>query len=156
MSVDKLLAGVARELLHRHFSAAELRTGTDLVGHVHRAAQRANVTRARLDLASGRVEPPVLDGRDVQEGIAAFRADLRHLLRDHGIGPDHVAGIHAELEFGEGEPPAPRAAGGDHAGYRCAVEITDARGKRHVAALPAGWTPPPPPPTSPPARGGRA
>ncbi|HEU4564707.1 MAG TPA: hypothetical protein VFS05_08670 [Gemmatimonadaceae bacterium] len=134
MSVDKLLGGIARELAHHHFSPAGLRAGIDVVGHVWQAARQQRVTRVRIDLLRETVEPVSIDTRDVREALGELRADLRRLLREQGIGPDHVASARATLEF----TPAADASPGAAPGYACELEIVDERGKHHAATIAPG------------------
>jgi hypothetical protein len=122
MAVDKLLGSVARDLAHRHFTPAEMRTGTDVIGHIWYAARVAKVEHVRVDVMAESVEPSTIGTHDIREALVAARADLRRLLREHDIGPDHVVSVRAELHF----------AGNRFTGE---LSILDARGKRHVAAL---------------------
>ena len=130
MSIDKLLAGVAREIAHHHFNAAQLRAGAGVVGRVQHAAARAGgVARARIDILRETIEPAALRDHDVHQALGTLRAALAHRLRERDIGPDHVVAAHATLEL-PGAPAAPDAP------YHCRIDIIDARGKTHSASIP--------------------
>lgn len=141
MATHKSLQGVVGNVVGSFTSQLNHVDGDYVLGHVVRAAWESGGTELRVDLLSGAIEPTPLAVPAVRAAVAHYVFIFPGLVASSGSDMAFVAAVEMVITVDPSERVDLFRRSGQKSPYRCAVCVTDNRGKLYAFEERGWWSP---------------
>jgi hypothetical protein len=142
MAKYKVLKSVAHNIGHSFTSLMNYAGDDYVMGHILRLARRTGCDTLTIDFVKREAAPSELLAAPISEVPANYTKRFWDLIQRQGSDPSLVKSASLVLRYNLGvQLPHPRIPEFKESPYACDVQITDDRGKEHVARFRGWWYP---------------